>query len=454
MGKFFNLRGYYTGDGGGTPFTPFDLDGFYDGFIALESQCITQGSAKFLSAISSYLDGGQVGVTAVNDFTICGWITVDDLTLTNYVYTKWEPGLDFILSVETAGRMNFAIRNGGGTQIRRSNNLTVSPGVPVFWCIRNTAAARLMEIRNNEDAFLGTVYANPADGGAAELLIGASHQGSLGSNANQQRVASWNRVLSDAEVEEYYNGNAGLTYENLPVGLLTGLVSYWGLSERSGVRADQHGTMDLTAINAPGVVQGHIKSQCVDNSPVTTWVGVSGRSAVQAAIASQPTYIASGLNGEPVVRFDGTQWLATVLLAPALAQPLTMHVVHGPTVADASERNSACGGAGRSRIGTENSAYAGRATALVSGGAQSLVAVRQQFVFNGASSELIVDGVSLAVGNAGGQGMVYAVVGSGSHSGVTAAWVGDVPFVAFQHAVATPDELASMDAWMKARYSL
>lgn len=59
-----------------------------------------------------------------------------------------------------------------------------------------------------------------------------------------------------------------------------------------------------------------------DGAAVSSWTDSSGnaRHATQATGASQPTYQTNELNGEPIVRFDGTDLLATASLAPPTSQ--------------------------------------------------------------------------------------------------------------------------------------
>jgi hypothetical protein len=108
------------------------------------------------------------------------------------------------------------------------------------------------------------------------------------------RVGLWNRVLTDAEVSDLYNGGSGYDYANLPSGgdytgnqyrviategatesppsnvvtientngLLTDLAHWWEMDEASGTRVDSHGSLDLplaptsTAVPSRNVIGG------------------------------------------------------------------------------------------------------------------------------------------------------------------------------------------------------
>ena len=74
---------------------------------------------------------------------------------------------------------------------------------------------------------------------------GASRPG----NCDIDSVGRWDRILTVAEYDFIYNSGRGVSFYEIlgyQPSLLNGLVSYWQLSEGSGIRYDWWGSNHLT----------------------------------------------------------------------------------------------------------------------------------------------------------------------------------------------------------------
>jgi hypothetical protein len=115
-------------------------------------------------------------------------------------------------------------------------------------------------------------------------------------------VRIWNTARTAQQIADNYNKRL--------IGNESGLVGYWKLDKGSGTTV-----ADSTTNANAGTITGAIWDNSEpftepidDGTAVRTWSDQSGNGydATQSTTAARPTYIASGLNGLPVVRFDGT----------------------------------------------------------------------------------------------------------------------------------------------------
>jgi len=121
-------------------------------------------------------------------------------------------------------------------------------------------------------------------------------------NGNLSDVRVWNTARTAQEIADNYNKRL--------IGNESGLVGYWKLDKGSGTTV-----ADSTTNANAGTITGAVWENSEpftepidDGTAVRLWSDQSGNGydATQSTTAARPTYIASGLNGLPVVRFDGT----------------------------------------------------------------------------------------------------------------------------------------------------
>jgi hypothetical protein len=122
-------------------------------------------------------------------------------------------------------------------------------------------------------------------------------------NGKLSDVRVWNTVRTAQQIADNYNKRL--------IGNESGLVGYWKLDKGSGTTvADSTTNANAGTLNN-GVLWDNnepFTEPIDDGTAVRLWSDQSGNGydATQATSAARPTYIASGLNGLPVVRFDGT----------------------------------------------------------------------------------------------------------------------------------------------------
>jgi len=175
-----------------------------------------------------------------------------------------------------------------------------------------------------------------------------------------------------------------------------------------------------------------------DSDPVATWpdAGPHGDDVTQGTAAKRPLYKTGILNGKPVVRFDGNDdYLQGAFTnAGATTQPLTIFAVAQLNAALVNDDNAyvICDGV---NSGTRSQLYKTEAPdpdawALYSGAVLTDGAADADWniwaaLFNGASSELWIDGVSVASGDAGAQAMSGLTIGT-SYACSGVYWSGDI----------------------------
>jgi hypothetical protein len=116
----------------------------------------------------------------------------------------------------------------------------------------------------------------------ANFSIGSQNGSTAYLDGRSAGAGVWSKALSDAEITQLYNRGFGLDYSDFDATLLTGLISFWPLTETSGTRVDVHGSNDLTDNNTvtgnPGVVYDvatpPVVSSFVQSRPIALRLGL------------------------------------------------------------------------------------------------------------------------------------------------------------------------------------
>ena len=158
----------------------------------------------------------------------------------------------------------------------------------------------------------------------------------------------------------------------------------------------------------------------VESGGISTWQSqdAGGKVATQATAAARPTLIENVLNGHPVVRFDGVDDRMVVDFAVTLAQPITTTVVARVTAGGVyildgvtpTDRQII-----RKRSGIWNMYAGANLNSSIAFDAEWHILTA---AFNGAASQLYIDGMLVAEGNAGSMGLSGLTLGS-QYSGAT-----------------------------------
>lgn len=163
-----------------------------------------------------------------------------------------------------------------------------------------------------------------------------------------------------------------------------------------GISADLEAWYDASALSLS------------NNDPVASWTDMSGNgyNSTQANAANRPIFVENVINGQPVVRFDGSNDYLQTVLASAIPQPITVFIVLKLPSNNATIQN-VFDGLGTNRLQFNKQAgndtfraFAGTIDDFTSAGyAGDFTTVT--LVFDGANSETWFDGVSVNTGNAG-----------------------------------------------------
>ena len=150
------------------------------------------------------------------------------------------------------------------------------------------------------------------------------------------------------------------------------------------------------------------------NAYVTTWYDQSGNGydATQINVLSQPQIVSSGSvileNGKPCVSFNNHDLRTSTFTLSS--QPITKIVVVKPnTTANESYIDGSATNRGRMGGGSDNLIFAGT---ILSKGTKSLTQQLFYGLFNGASSQIVINGINQGSGDAGSQGLDQVILGN------------------------------------------
>lgn len=482
MSRFSNW--WYGRGFSASSFSPLDLNAIYAAYIALPGTCSTDAAQDFDtgSGLSGFLQAGITGAefdALVTDtgqpLTAWGWARFDNVAanaeVLHHVWDLSDNGRrQWNATRDSNGNLRMAFVVPGGSQRSFVHSTVLNPGVWHFWCFRlvfNVADNRT-DIKINLDgtpmefgqSSLGE-QVGPPSLAATDIQVGSRGINQFMDGQQQAMGYARNTELSDADVALLYNGGTPLLYSQLPASIQAASTYFFNGHDRAGGLTDATGNRaNIPAINSQGVAQGLATGPCQNNSPVKFWQDLIGsRDLLQATFAAQPTFISDGLNGEPVVRFNGVDQAILAAGGAGLNPPWTMHGVATPQ--DVTQDDGNLWGTGSSRYEISHPATDGewRARGGVGNfsttGTQAVNGVtnRIQAVFD-ATGQLVLDGVQQVATDFSGQVLTSIVMGARDGSGTNLPWTGDCPLLVMQNAIPTAQELADMDAWMKDRYGL
>jgi hypothetical protein len=170
-------------------------------------------------------------------------------------------------------------------------------------CVFNSATDRKLYVNGVEEA-TGTDSVDFSNTANNKVLLGLLRLVSPTSylNGKLSDVRIWNTARTQQQIAD--------NYQKRLIGNESGLVGYWKLDKGSGTTV-----ADSTTNANAGTITGAVWDNSEpftepidDGTAVRLWSDQSGNGydATQSTTAARPTFIASGLNGLPVVRFDGT----------------------------------------------------------------------------------------------------------------------------------------------------
>lgn len=197
-----------------------------------------------------------------------------------------------------------------------------------------------------------------------------------------------------------------------------------------------------------------------NGAAVASWPDTSGNAytASQATGGSQPTWIASGLNGQPVVRFAGSQYLeAQPAPAGSAAETVIAVVTTPPDTNPYSIRGANSNGSLELRIYQLKSEVLAQAVAGIGVSTTTLTASTPAIVTatytSGSSYAHYVNGA--AAGSAStAQTVTAAYTNIGSANAGAESYKGDIAELLQWSRVLTTTELSSVHTYLGSRYGI
>jgi len=271
----------------------------------------------------------------------------------------------------------------------------------------------------------------------------------LGSAVTSAGVTS---IFNSTSVCEFGARGAGTTEP------LAGTVSVARVYSGSGfTTAGPSGSLVLDAdfTTTPGATS----FTAATGQPVTV---LSTFSANQATGSFQPTYRGSvaTLNNRPAVDFDGTDDRLEILTGVSLAQPFSVVWIGSYDALTSARAVAGINSTSvNTRIGTNNVPnFSLNATSAINGGTPLVnTGYMQRAYVNGASSDVVVNGTSQVIGNAGASALDQIILGAGRTAPSTYAnyFDGKTAFLGiFPGDITTHARWEDFKAWVRSHYGI
>lgn len=201
------------------------------------------GNSQYL-----YTDTSASTTVGSSSWTFSGWVQFDSLTPFAPILSNADDnGGGFELYLDYTGKQLMAAGApvGGSYVNTPSSGTNLSTGKWYFVCLWFDTGDRKLYLSVNDEAstFYNLVSSAASLAGTTEgyyVDTTAQFAGAL------DQWGFWKRTLSSTERSTLYNSGAGVSFFDLPAGILTGMVSWWRFEEESGTRYDSFGTVHLS----------------------------------------------------------------------------------------------------------------------------------------------------------------------------------------------------------------
>lgn len=298
--------------GRGAPFTPASLPSLAAWYRA-DLGVRARTAAQFTGANSEYLSKTDTDDSLdMGDITFwfAGWVYMDSVAAgtDNFLSKGWSNG-PYILFRTTAA---IQWQVGDGATAPSVQATALSAATWYFVMVYHDHTNNLIGISVNGGAFTTTGHSTGTSLNATEFALGKDV---AGTGYNDGRMQMWSVGKSPTDSlstirDLLYNSGSGKVYSDLTSAQKTsiGLVSWWSLTENSGTRADSHGSNTLTDNNTVTDNDGKVDYAAADGDKVWKWEDQSANAIhlTQTTQASKPTLQTSEINGQPILRGDGT----------------------------------------------------------------------------------------------------------------------------------------------------
>ena len=298
----------------GGAFAPSDIDGLRLWLDADAANVNTEAAADFVSSNSEYLSSVSTAFNKGNEsFSFGGWVKFDNVATQQSIIGKWGNGTSrkSYLLWNSGGSISAILSNDGGDNSSTvSTAVSISSSVWYFCVVVYDSVNNLFKISVNAETFVtATDSIGPYNPDSPYQLDFARLEGGYYGNQQQDLAFFYDKALSQSEVTALYNSGNATAYSSLSAAQKTNLVSWWSLSETSGIRYDQHGTNNLTDNGSVGWAAGILNEPVVNDSPVSRWLnkGTGTLNGTQSTAIAQPIWKSSGFgtNSKPYLVFDG-----------------------------------------------------------------------------------------------------------------------------------------------------
>lgn len=188
-----------------------------------------------------------------------------------------------------------------------------------------------------------------------------------------------------------------------------------------------------------------------NSTAVSSWTDSVGSVALtQATGGLQPLYIVSGINGLPIVRFDGNDDTLAATIT-SRTQQYTFAIVGQSAVVPTSGRQLVWSGAEILSIAT--GLWEMWSGASLDGGSVTTSPTLTVCQFNSVSSNLYLNG-NLSISGDAGTGATGTALQIGNHSSISRPWNGDVAEVLLYDHGLTAGERAELGTYTQDRYAI
>jgi hypothetical protein len=444
--------------------TPASLGSALKTFVRADS-VKGRTAAQFTAANSESLsktDNAELDLGDINCW-FAAWIYLDSTgNMTVYGKSWGGSGRTLLLWKPSAAAFRLSVSSDGTTQtdLNATTFGVPSTGVWLFLMVYHDATNNLIGISVNGGAFNTAAHTGGVFTNNSALTLG--NDALAGTGFWNGRMAGVCFGKSNTETfanirDALYNGGTGLDLADVTAAQRTawGAISAWPMREESGTRADIWSSNTLTDNNTVTANDGKVAYAVTADASVVaigTDQGAAALTIQQAVHASKPLLKTAIINSQNVLRFDGVDDFLKVATGAISNQPLWGWAVVDDN--DAATRYYLDGGAA-SKVslfhdGTNLNINGGSSVgAAHSAGAPHLVT----FSVNGASSQIWVDGTSLATGDAGAQNQDSGIAIGADNAGASPL-AGDIAEIAIVAGSPTAADLANLKAYINSRYNL
>lgn len=184
-------------------------------------------------------------------FTVQCWVNPATAATTQDIVSKYDAGsnCEYRIVQLSTGVFRFRVSSDGGNVNGASHNHPTAVATGTWYHVVGRMSGTTNDIWVNGVLDSATAPAAWTGGGTATFRVGALSDGVTNPyGGTVEKVAFWQRALSDAEVTALYNNGVPPAYDQLPASMLTSL-SLWALDPQMGNTAISNFATDRTGAN-------------------------------------------------------------------------------------------------------------------------------------------------------------------------------------------------------------